>query len=240
MGDGLLDSNDLRAERIALRRRLLDWRDRWQVESERRLLNVCTSELSKDIDAKLAAAPVWNLFIANRLLRNEITPLVNAAARTTVEMLTRDAQGDLGAVVQHHLAVEAQLAADQTDPDLRGAATSLASSLGPLAIGAAAAGVTPLLAATTTTAMFGLVTVTTVSAPMLATGAALAGAAATLGIWQASNLKDKRIAQLRASIDRRIARNVLATDSGQAAPSVLVQLQRAIGATAEQLIHADG
>ncbi len=221
------------AERIALRRRVLDWRDDWSIEAETRLSRLCSEEASKvvpwvrDLRAyQLTAARMG--FIEYPAL-----PQIVAAAGRQADWIIDKARGELAQIVAHHLRIEAEAGrvhagqAIGTDQIL-----AIGQGVAPFAMAAALLAALPGLATTTTVTMFGLITTSTVSLPVLAAG--MAGVSA-LGYFGAVNVGDIRAKQERVLIDaieNAIDARILAPERRTNDLSLLSQLQAGLAAAA--------
>lgn len=228
----------LNVERIALRRFVLDWRDHWMIEAEIRLRRAC-EDARPAIAAAVATLPLMDLLLGRAtFIEKSALPLAAGPADAEIKRIVEEAQTALSALIVHHHEVSTKVAdaaaAKGMAPDQM---IALGRGLAPIAAAVGIAAVLPGAAVMTNTAMLGLVTVSTVSMPVLALGI---GGAAVLAATGAVNLADLRAGEERklheridAAIEERILSPLAEVAGGS---SLLAQRQRDFMATAETLI----
>jgi hypothetical protein len=98
-------------------------------------------------------------------------------ASSLAERIVADARGELAEIVAHHLLIEAQAGRGEAAQGVSGEQIlAIGRGIAPLAAAAVLLAALPALATTTTVTVFGLVTTSTVSLPILALGGAGVGA----------------------------------------------------------------
>lgn len=85
--------------------------------------------------------------------------------------------------------------------------------------------------------MFGMVATSAVSAPILLSGIAVAGAGLATGVLQTSRIKEKRIARMRDRVRKHIDVAVLDVTPQSVNPSLLARLTAGINAAASAALE---
>jgi hypothetical protein len=224
------------AERIALRRQVLDWRDYWSIEAEVRLRTVL-AERSPAIDTQIKSLSVTGLALA-RTGRRPIPAVANLVE--AIEQVARDivaeAEASLNAIVAHSLAITAEAAtvghlADFSARQLRG----LGQTVAPLAAAVGLGIALPGLATTTSVALFGLVTSTTVSASILIAGIGGVAALSALGVINFSGLRADQERRLSETVAAGLEKGHFVPVTHGREPSMLAKLEAGFAQAANQL-----
>ena len=226
------------AERIALRRRVLDWRDDWSIEADARLSRLCSDEASKVVPW-VRGLRIYELTGA-RIGFTEypaLPQIVKDAARQA-DWIIDKARGELAQSVAHHLKIKAEAGSVQTGQSIgTDQILAIGQGVAPFATAATLLAALPGFATTTTVTMFGLITTSTVSLPTLAAGIAGVG---VLGYIGAINVGDIRIKQEQVLIDAiqsAIDGRLLAPEHQNEDRSLLCQLQTGLAAAATEVIE---
>jgi hypothetical protein len=96
----------------------------------------------------------------------------------------------------------------------------------------ASAAAVPFAAVTTTTALFGLVSFTAISWPVVVGGSAVAAVGVATGVLNTAKLKDRTTARLRHRVSRFILSSLIEGTEGS--PAVLQQLAAEFAHTARR------
>lgn len=228
---------DIAAKWIAVRRLLLDWRDRWSIEAELRLRAVSNAR-ADDLAAHINGLSHKELALARTgyaplPILGEIVDEVAMAA----DSILADAEASLAAIVVHHLNVEARAAADAARGGLDAdELVAIGKSVAPIAAAAGLGLALPGLATTTSVALFGLVTTTTVSVPILTVGIGGIVALSALGVVSLSGMRDSQERRLRDAIYRELEARLFAPAENGQEPSLLARLEAGFALAANQLI----
>lgn len=236
-GDLLLGvESNLAAEQIALRRQVLDWRDRWSIEAELRLRAVLAARSNqmvvqinclshKDLAlARIGGAPIPIL-----------AEIVDEATRIADRLLIEAGDG-LAAIVAHHLDIEARAAVDVPANRLdRGQLIAMGKSAAPILAAAGLSMALPGLATTTSVALFGLVTTTTVSAPILIAGIGSIAALSAIGVLNLSGLRRDQERRLRDAVYVELEARLLVLAGDGREPSLLARLETGFAEAADHL-----
>jgi hypothetical protein len=225
------------AERVAFRRRVLDWRDHWSAQAETRLTGLCRDRAA-GIGTWAASLPTLQLAAA-RLGRVECPILAETMADANGESaaIEADARHALTDIVVSHLQIEARAGRDGKASGLNGRDwAAIGKGVGPLVAAGALLASLPTLATTTTVGMFGLIVTSSVSVPVLAAGAAGVGALGYFGVLKVGDLRSGQERRLVESIEAVIETRLLAHDRSVTPPSLLLQLQDGLALTATDVL----
>jgi hypothetical protein len=226
----------LAAERIALRRQVLDWRDHWSIEAELRLRMVWAAR-SDAIAAQIKALSHKNLALA----RTGYSPMpavgeLVEAIKQAANDIVADAEASLNAIVPHHLRIEAEAAkvSDGAGFDSR-QLVAFGKTAAPIAAAAGLGIALPGLATTTSVALFGLVTTATVSVPILAAGIGGVTALSVLGVVSFSDLRADQERRLGDAIAGDLEKSLFQPVRLGREPSLLASLEAGLARAAEDL-----
>lgn len=208
--------------RILLDHQLSEWADEHTLMAARRL-NRVAGELIDTFEAEAAQASLMQSFVTpDTFIRERIVPLLQARAAPVVAEIVGDANAALVALVGREANWAATDANDQDIPQVAGAGQDIAVAALPMAAGLATAAAVPLLAVSTTTAWFGLVTATVISWPVVLGGGVLAGAGVLTGAINSARLKEKAGKRLHDQI-RQFILSFLITGTHEQ-PAILERL----------------
>jgi hypothetical protein len=228
---------DLAAERIALRRRVLDWRDHWSMEADLRLRAVSASR-ALDLTAQIKSLSYKDLALA----RTGYGPMplvaeIVQATQHAAEKLLLEAGAALDAIVAHHLQIETRAAGGTGSGnfDNRDLA-DLGRTMAPFAVAAGLGLALPGLATTTSVALFGLVTTSTVSVPLLVAGVGGIAALGALGFLSLTDLRVDQERRLNDAIDSDLEARLFAPPTGSREPSLVARLEAGFAGIATGLI----
>lgn len=198
-----------------------------------RKLNLLAANLIVIAEAEVAKIGMADgLFGQSAFINKHIAPMVRSAAEPVAFDILEEANRALPDVV-------ADLAQWTPQPDYAegpeaafdGAKDILTAAV-PLVGGLASAAALPFAAVTTTTALFGLVSFTAISWPVVIGGGAVAAMGVATGVLNTGKLKDRTQARLRDRVRRFIRSSLIEGHKGS--PSVLEQLAEEFDRTAKR------
>ncbi|GGE95339.1 hypothetical protein [Sphingomonas prati] len=228
---------DRDAQLIALRRRVLEWRDAWCLDAEVRLTALCRE---KAVAVGPWAAGLWvHQLAAARagFIKYPAMPQIVEEVGARAEWIVGKARVELTGIVAHHLEIETRAGrADAAADTAMGQVLAIGRGAAPFAAAAALLAVLPGLATTTTVTMFGLVTTSTVSLPVLAIGAAGVGALGYFGVINVGEVRSGQERVLIEAIEAAIEARLLASENKGTEPSLLAQVQKGFAAAAADVI----
>jgi hypothetical protein len=198
-----------------------------------RRLNQLAADLivAAEVDvAKVGLAD--GLFGQSTFINRHIAPMVRLAAEPVAFDILEEANRALPDVVADLAQWSPQPEyAESPDAAFDGAKDILTAAV-PLVGGLASAAAVPFAAVTTTTALFGLVSFTAISWPVVIGGGAVAAVGVTTGVLNTGKLKDRTKARLRDRVRRFILSSLIEGHKGS--PSVLEQLAAEFDRTARR------
>lgn len=217
------------------RRRLRRFYDEWAedvTQIAQRVLTQTAADILVSIEDDLAHA-TWRdgLVNPNRFILKKVAPRVRAIAEPIAISIIQDANRSLQGIGEVR-AIWSRSPDNTPDQGLSFSAVGdVAAAVVPLGFGGATAVALPFAAVTTTTGLFGLVSTTAISWPVVVGGTTLAGLGLATGAIETSRLWSKLEARLR----RRARDYVLAAlvKGSAQQPSIAEQLAREFANTAE-------
>lgn len=157
-----------------------------------------------------------------RFISERVAPSVRSVAEPVALQIIADANTALQDIVLENAVWTRSPEYSEPPENAMSGSTELISAAAPLAAGVAVASALPMAAVTTTTAMFGLVSTTVISWPVVVGGGAIAGIGVALGLLNTAKLGDRMRARLRHRVRSFVLRSLI---HGNAAnPSVLEQI----------------
>lgn len=167
-------------------------------------------------------------------MTDELLAIAGERFGTIARATLRDAQAELRRMVGD----EGELTPlfDGQDERPWDSLSDVASSLGRIFGGAAAASAVPAAAITTTAGFLGFGAATVVSWPVIVGGGAIAGTAVATGLIRTAKLKSRRADAFLARLNDRVARAVFSRDPEHS--SLLSRVEAAIEATASPLLES--
>ncbi|MBS4011716.1 hypothetical protein F1C10_15695 (plasmid) [Sphingomonas sp. NBWT7] len=235
---------NIAASSIEERRSVLEWRDRHIIAATLALHRACQDAWPL-IEARLAAVS-WHSVLTetDAFVTREIDPIVAGAVNEAVQRLIREAQLELDHIIEHHLALEATLGGTPVETNKLTSELDLIAGLAPILGSVGIAAALPSFAVVSGAVMFGMVATSAISAPILLTGIAVAGAGLATGVLQTSRIKEKRTARMRVRVRNHIDAAVLNDVPKSTTPSLLVSLtiviQTAAAAALERIENNAG
>ncbi|NJC05758.1 hypothetical protein GGQ97_001551 [Sphingomonas kaistensis] len=208
------------------------WRDEYTLVAAA-TLNRVAGDLLESFEEDLKEAS-WKdgLLRPGGFIAERVTPTVNAVARPVIEAFLKRANGALLEIVEHQTTWQYEPQSGGQDQHANDGWQDVAVAAGPLAGGVAVAAALPAMAVTTSTAVFGLVTTTAISWPVVVGGGAIAGIGIATGLLNAGKLWDKTEARLRKKIREHVVSILLRGTEKH--PAVLEQLRDVLAKTAER------
>lgn len=208
------------------------WRDDYTLAAAA-TLNQVAGDLIADFESDLKNA-TWKdgLLGQSSFIAERVTPTVHAVARPVVDAFVNKANEALLSIVECQSTWQYEPMSGGEDHHAGGGMVNVALAAGPLAGGVATLAAVPLMAVTTSTAFFGLVTTTAISWPVVVGGGALATVGIATGLLNTGKLWDKTEARLRKKIREHVVSILLKGSEKQ--PAVLEQLSAVLEATAER------
>lgn len=230
--------SDIEAERISLRRQIRDWRDHWTVEAEIQLRRLwAVRKVSLETQVKALSHKDLALVRTGYNPAPGVDDLVGAIVYAA-NALVAEADESLNEIVAHHLRIEAAAA------DAHGGAgfdigqlVSLGKSAAPIAAAAGLGIALPGLATTTSAALFGLVTTTTVSVPILAAGIGGVAVLSALGVVSVSGLRADQERRLGEAITAELEARLFDPLQLGGEPSLLASLEAGFARAANDLLE---
>ncbi len=216
--------------RFTVRRDIDAWRDRWQ-ETALHVLTDSAASIGDALESELSGVD-WRsaLFRADSHMRNRVDPYIREVGEPVAHRIVEEANRELTQIVQHRAVWHAS--PTPSDPGGAGAGWDVVKAGAPLAAGSTLAVALPGMAVTTTSAWFGLVTVTAVSWPVVIGGATLAGTLALFGFHRLKQMPEGARHRLAQRIRARVSAVMLEGPVGN--PSVLQRIAGALAEAAER------
>lgn len=214
------------------RREIDEWRDHWSMVAAM-TLNDLAAGLIEALDKDIAAANWTDALVAQRgFVARVVQPRIKEAATPVVETIVAEANNTLRQLASHHAIWNDRPMAVET-PDGTGAGMmDVALTAAPLAVGAATAAALPAMAVTSSSMLFGLLTVTAISWPVVIGGGAIAGVALAVGGFKSGGLKHRARDRLRKAVHLHVVATLIESDTKQ--PAILQQLVNLLGETARE------
>jgi hypothetical protein len=200
--------------------------DQWASENilnAARVLNHAACEVIAEAEKEIEQVG-WqeSLTGQSKFISERIAPLVRSVAEPVALDIIADANITLQDIVlEHAVWTRSPEYSEQPDGAFSGSYEVMSAAV-PLAAGAAVASALPFAALTTTTALFGLVTTTVISWPVVVGGGAIAGAGIALGLLNTATLTDKLHARLRLRVRSFVLASLIEGDARN--PSILQQI----------------
>ena len=189
-----------------LKRRLQSWRDD-EFYAAALVLRQLAADLVDEASRQVAALPKLELLTqSGSFLSAKLAPLVREASEPVMLRLTEQANKHLSELLCFS-AIWASAPTDDPSSNRLDGWQEVALASAPLAGGVAAAASLPTIAVTTTASMFGLVTTTAISWPVVIGGGVVAGSLVATGIWNSAQLIDR----LRLRLQRKATEQIIAT-----------------------------
>jgi hypothetical protein len=188
-----------------------------------RVLNQAAGDLILLAEQDLASAG-WKdgLFDPNAFIRERIAPRIRDVAEPLALAIIEEANRSLQSLIDLQAIWTRRIEPAPLGSNNFEGAGDIAAAVVPLGTGAAAAAALPFAAVTTTSAMFGLVTTTAISWPIVLGGGALASLGLVTGVIETGKIWSKVEARLRRRSRDFIVAALLKGDAEH--PSVLEQL----------------
>lgn len=226
------------AERIALRRRILNWRDAWSMEAEARLSKFA-SEKANGIATWANGLRAYQLAAARTGMADfpDLPGFIEEASKLA-NMVVANAHRELTSIVAHHLEIEARAGRAQPAKGISAdQVLEIGRGVAPLAAAATLLAALPALATTTTVSFFGLITTSSVSLPVLAAGAAGVGVLGYFGVINVGDLRTRQERILIEAIEGVMEAQLLAPDTEGKDHSLLARLHKGFADAATSLIE---
>lgn len=218
---------------VALRRQVLDWRDKWMfvipVKLDREL-----PMLISLIDVKIEQMSFREAFATQKFAAKHLQPTYESWIHRKSNELIDQAQADLKSIneeiLEHSVAIH-QIAQDTSGDNYVAAGIAGGSA------SAALLGVPAIAAISTTSAggILGLVGLTVISWPVVLGGALVLGSVFVFGGKKAFGLRDKAVKDYKQKTRDMLHRVVLLNDEGD--PSVAAGLQDCIKRTSDAYLQ---
>ena len=209
-----------------------EWRDDYSIMAAS-VLNQVAADLIISLDPKILKAS-WQdgLNGQSSFIAAQVAPVVRSAVEPVVARIMDEANEQLMEIVEYHAVWHDRPRGPEGSISAFDGWQDVAVAAGPLAGGAAIAIALPAMAVTTTTAWFGLVTLTAISWPVVAIGGTVAGVAVVTGALNTAKIWDKTAARLRSRVRDYVVATVIEGTPDQ--PSILMQLLDTLNNAAEQ------
>lgn len=210
--------------------------DRWAAEhklaAERRL-NQVAADLIASAEAEIAKVGLLDGLIGqSAFIADRIAPMVRTVAEPVAYEILDAANRALPDVVAEMAQWSLQPEHAEGQEHAFEGAKDILSAAVPLVGGAAGAAAVPFAAVTTTTALFGLVSFTAISWPIVIGGVALAAAGLATGALNTGKIKGRSKVRLRERTRQFIKASLI--EGSEKSPSVLKQLAAEFDRTAQK------
>jgi len=207
------------------------WRDAHTLDAAAQL-NEVAAGLACDFESEIKNATLKDLLNPNNFIATRVAPVVREASEQVVSKIIERANRHLQEIVAHQ-AVWNNIPRDVASCEDSGAAIfDIAVAAGPIAGSLVTAAALPTMAVTTTASLFGLITTTVISWPVVVVGATVAGAGLATGIFNAGKVRTKAEERLRKNIHKHVLRTLLQGTATQ--PALLEQLTQLFRRTAAE------
>lgn len=207
---------------IFSRHELEEWRDAYAFAAAGALREEAVS-LAESMDKRIASAVLKDIVLdPQAFLQKELAPAMEEAVLRLQNDLFAKAEEDYLRLVGSPLVWHREDHASSHEVAAFDGWQDVASAAMPLAVGGGVAAAIPFAAVSTSTALFGLITTTVVSWPIVVGGAAVAGTALATGVLNSARLADKLRARLRRQMRERI--NATFFTGGKRGKAVLAQI----------------
>lgn len=208
------------------------WRDHHTLTAAT-VLNEVAADLACGFEEEINKA-TWKDTLVNpgAFIATRVAPQVRETSEAVVSRIVERANRELQEIVAYQAVWNNIPREVETRHDSAAAIRDVAIAAGPIAGGVATAVALPAMSVTTTTALFGLVTTSVISWPVVAVGATVVGASLATGILNGNKIRAKAEDRLRKNIHHHVVATLLKGDRGQ--PSVLEQLTALFTQTAAE------
>lgn len=209
-----------------------EWRDDASLAAAA-VLNQAASDLLVALEPEIMKSSLVDSLIGvDAFIASRVSPLVRAVIEPIVTRLMEEANLRLGEIVEHQAVWYDRPDAPGPRPQALDGWQDMALAAGPLAGGAAIAVALPAMAISTTTTWLGLVTLTTISWPVVAIGGTIAGVAVATGAMNFAKIPDKARARLRIKVRDYVSGLII--DGSSEHPSIISRVIESIDRAAEQ------
>ena len=157
-----------------------------------------------------------------KFISERIAPMVRSVAEPVALNIIAEANSALQDIVLEHAVWTRSPEYSERPESAFAGSSEVMSAAVPFAAGAAVASALPFAAVTTTTAMFGLVTTTVISWPVVVGGSAIAGIGIAFGLLNTATLGDKLRARLRLRVRNFVLTSLIEGNADN--PSILQQI----------------
>jgi hypothetical protein len=219
---------------IFKRRKLRRFYDEWAedvTDGAQRVLCQTAADIITAIEDDLADA-TWKdgLVNPNGFIRRKVAPRVRAVAEPIAIAIVQDANHSLAAIGEVRAVWSRSGSGTPEEGISFAAAGDVAAAVVPLGVGGATAVTLPFAAVTTTTGLFGLVSTSAISWPVVAGGAVVAGVGLVTGAIETTRLWSKLEARLRHRARNYVLSALIKGTPAQ--PALAEQLAREFAKTA--------
>ncbi len=220
-------------EHIALRREILDWRDRHLLEIDQ-YLNREVLHLISDVNAKMDDMQLPDLLRGGKkFMQSNVAPIFASFVERHSKKLIEGAQIDLREIQDHILSVQ-RASGELASEDSYQAMYADIALAGALAAGSVAAGAgTTAAAITSAGGILGLLGLTTISFPVVAIGVIVAAAAIGIAGSKVAKLRQKQVERRKVAVAAQMRHLILGMSNQE---SLCMQLQKQIEATANEVL----
>lgn len=224
----------MRISKLFLGNRLQEWRET-EFRDAALVLHQLATDLIEQAEAEIDTLSKRQLVTGQATyLSRQVSPQIRSAAEPVMLRLVEKANRSLQELVAHNAVWGERPTDGASDPAFDGW-QDVALAAAPFAGGVAVAAALPAVAVTTTTFMFGLITTTAISWPVVVGGGVLAGGLIATGAWNTSQLADRFRQRLRRKAREHIWSSLIA---GSKSPSLLEQFNVLLGDTVKQARRA--
>lgn len=190
--------------KIFSRHELHEWRDSYALAATAALHEEAVV-LAATAEEKIASAPLKEVVLNPQgFIQRELSQDIEDAVLRIQNSLFSKAEEDYVCLVGQQLIWHREDHPGLDEATAFDGWQDVASAAAPLAVGGGVAAAIPFAAVSTSTALFGLVTTTVVSWPVVVGGAAIAGTAIATGALNSARLADKLRGRLRNQVRERI------------------------------------
>ena len=220
-------------EAIAIRRQVLDWRDKWLYEIPVKLERELPMLLSV-LDAKIEEMTFAETFSTEKFAEKHLQPTYESWIQRKSQVIIDRAQSDLKLINEEILEYNAYIHRITQDSS-RDNATEIGVAGG--AAGAALLGIPAVAAFSTTSAggVLGLLGMTVISWPVVVGGVVVLGGMMAFGGSKAFGFRDKAVGDYKQKTRDMLRKAVLLSDDGE--PSVVSGLQDYIRKTSNAYLQ---
>ncbi|QHL92059.1 hypothetical protein GVO57_14340 (plasmid) [Sphingomonas changnyeongensis] len=218
--------------RIFAGQRIDEWASDNTLEAAR-TLNQVAGDLIVFANNEIAQASLKNsLFNPAAFIHERIAPRVRSVAESVAVEIVERANSTLLELVEEQAVWSRGPEHTENPESAFEGASDIVAAAAPLAIGAASAVALPFVAVTTSTALFGLISTTAISWPILLGGGAIAGVGIATGVVNTAKIRDRSSVRLQKRARQFIVSFLI--EGSEQSPAVLQRIASEFEQTAKR------